>query len=67
MSLFPRTLEHMKALAARTQLEIAVANHPYNQVLASTAEQALLFLPELRAGAVSRARCSYYLWWYRRV
>ena len=47
MSLFPRTLEHMKALAARTQLEIAVANHPYNQVLASTAEQALLFLPEL--------------------
>ena len=47
MSQYPMTLEHMKKLQARTQLEMAVANHPHNQDLLNTAERTIQFLPAL--------------------
>ena len=45
MASFENTLKEMKAHGARATIEQAVANHPYNQDLISTAEKALQFLP----------------------
>ena len=47
MSQHPMTLEHMKKLQARTQLEAAIANHPHNQDLLHNAERTIQFLPAL--------------------
>ena len=47
MSQYQATLDHMKKLQARTQLETAIANHPNNQDLLSTAERTIQFLPAL--------------------
>ena len=47
MSQYQTTLDHMKKLQARTQLETAIANHPNNQDLLSTAERTIQFLPAL--------------------